>query len=335
MEERQAQEKRLKEIQGMTLEGLSDDAVLELLAERKHLENVIAEYQKADKAAQADIKKRKKLEKEEHEIEEKIEHLNEEIRPDKGDDELLTLIQERKVLEGELLSIEKELGGMLPGQVLEPAEEIPTPLAQAEPVATQTSLPTNEHQPEQEVSREPLFKDAGFGNEGIRLDELKETGEFDRYVDELEASRDSLSSFLQSLPRKARANKNFMLRVALIDPAYAMHYAVDELRRDEDFHIKIAATRNNRGSGNALAEMDPEMRTDHVVLAATREDFRNVRFVTTDMALHDEILLAAKKDILEKASQLKEAINLKTFIPKILQQDQAFMEQIEKIVEKK
>lgn len=126
-----------------------------------------------------------------------------------------------------------------------------------------------------------------------------------------------------------------MLRVALIDPAYAMHYAVDDLRRDEDFHIKVAATRNTRGSGNALAEMDPEMHTERVVLAATREDFRNVRFVSQDMPLYDEILSVAKKGVLEKASELKEAISLSAFIPKVLQQDQAFMAQVEKVTQKK
>ena len=43
-EERKILEKRLKEIQTTSLEGLSDEAVLELLAERKHVENALLEY---------------------------------------------------------------------------------------------------------------------------------------------------------------------------------------------------------------------------------------------------------------------------------------------------
>ena len=125
-----------------------------------------------------------------------------------------------------------------------------------------------------------------------------------------------------------------MLKVAAIDPAYAMHYAVDQLRRDEDFHIQIAMLPNTRGTGNPLAEMDPDMRTERVVLAATREDFRNVRFVSEDMSLYDDIVAVAKKGALEQAKALKNAINVTVFIPKVLQKDVTFMEQVAKVVQK-
>lgn len=339
------QEARLKEIETMTLAGLSDDAILELLAERKHLENVVREYQKQD-ALEAESKQRQaSLVKKEKSIEAEIAHLNEEISPDKDDDELLELVKERKVLEQELLSIEQELGQPLPGQGVEkPAapeieEAVEAPKQAAASIKKEEAVePKTEIQPEQEVAvtqaSEPIFKEAGFGEVEIRLDGLQESGEFEKYVHQLEASRDSLGAFLQSLPRAARANRSFMLRVAATDPAYAMHYAVDGLRKDEEFHVQIASMKNSRGSGNALAEMDPEMRTGKVVLAGTRQDFRNVRFVQEDMPEHDQILLAAKKGALEKTKEFKEAVDVRLLIPKILQQDEAFMAEIQKMQQK-
>jgi hypothetical protein len=332
-EEHKAQEVRLKEIQASTLAGLSDDAILELLAERKHLENVVAEYQKQETES---AQKHDNLVKEEHLVEEKIAHLNEEIRPDKKDEELIALIQERKLLEEELLHIEQELGSPLPSPEIKKAtpikKEVESPKQEVEVVPAISPLP----QEIKEVVEEPkpLFKEAGFGDQGIQLDGLQESGDFEKYVHQLEASRDSLGGFLQSLPRVARVNKSFMLRVASIDPAYAMHYAVDGLRRDENFHIQIASIRNTRGSGNALAEMDVEMRTGQVVLAATRQDFRNVRFVGKDMPEYDEIIKVAKKSALEKIQEFKEAVDVTVFIPKILQQDEIFMASVQTVLDK-
>ncbi len=340
-EARKQQEKRLKEIQAMTFAGLPDEAILEILAERKHLENLMQEYALQDQAEEASKQKKKALLQEEKEVEEKIEHLNEEIRPDKADDELLALIKERKDLEAELLHIEEELGEPLPRQLTEvaPLEEVVQSVPEQEPaeaaeeasaeVATETESPI-----EAEEKKEELFKKGDFGEIGIQPDRFKDSGDLERYVHELESSRDSLGSFLQSLPREARSHKEFMLKVAAIDPAYAMHYAVDQLRRDEDFHIQIAMLPNTRGTGNPLAEMDPDMRTERVVLAATREDFRNVRFVSEDMSLYDDIVAVAKKGALEQAKALKNAINVTVFIPKVLQKDVTFMEQVAKVVQK-
>ncbi len=339
-EERKAQEQRLKEIQSMTFAGLSDDAILEVLAERKHLENTILEYQKQDALAEESAQKHESLLKEEKEIEAKITHLNREIRPDKKDEELLELIQERKVLEDELLHIEQELHEPLPGQKLETTEIEPKPVVSEEKILTpeiSVESLTSETRPATEKMPEPsktIFKEAGFGDQGIRLDGLQESGDFEKYVHQLEASHDSLGNFLQSLPREARKNKSFMLRVASIDPAYAMHYAVDELRLDEDFHIRVAGIQNSRGSGNALAEMDPAMRTGQVVLVGTREDFRNVHFVREDMPEYDEIIKTAKKSALETISEFKEAVDLRKFIPKVLQSDEDFMAKVEAVLQK-
>lgn len=336
---RKAQEQRLQEIQSMAFAGLSDDAILEILAERKHLENTVSEYQKQDALLRESEQKHKALLSEEQEVEAQIAHLNEEIRPDKKDEELLELVQARKVLEEELLHIEQELRVPLP---LLPQEEIVSePVLNKTPVETPPPTPVEVVQPvvvpeipEPVIVPKSMFKEAGFGDQGIRLSGLQESGDFEKYVHQLEASRDSLGGFLQSLPREARQNKNFMLRVASIDPAYAMHYAVDTLRQDTDFHIQIAGLRNSRGSGNALAEMDPEMRTGQVVLAGTREDFRNVHFVTKDMPEYDEIIKTAKKSALEKIKEFKEAVDLSSLIPKILQQDEKFIAEVELVLQK-
>lgn len=342
-EERRAQEQRLKEIQGMAFAGLSDDVILEILAERKHLENIVADYQKEDALLQESEQKHEALLKEEKTVEAKISHLNEEIRPDKKDEELLELIHERKELEEELLHIEQELREPLPiGKKQEKVNGSDTP--EVTKKETQVKLPVTPTEPvvQEKIKEEPavpeapkpIFKEAGFGNQEIRLDGLQESGDFEKYVHQLEASRDSLGGFLQSLPREARQNKSFMLKVASIDPAYAMHYAVDELRLDEDFHRHIAGMRNSRGSGNALAEMDPPMRTGQVVLIGTREDFRNVHFAREDMPEYDEIIKTAKKSALEKISEFKEAVDLTTLIPKILQRDEAFMAAVQKVLHK-
>lgn len=344
-EDRTAQEQRLKEIQSMAFAGLADDAILEILAERKHLENIIAKYQQQDAAAQESVQKHEHLLQEERAVEDKISHLNEEISPDKKDEELLELIQARKVLEEELIHIEQELKEPLPvaeQQTPISGSAIPSstasssmPVTPVQPVAPlEPLMPENKQEVSVPPAPTPIFKQGGFGDQGIRLDGLQESGDFEKYAHQLEASRDSLGGFLQSLPREARQNKSFMLKVASIDPAYAMHYAVDALRQDESFHIQIAGMRNSRGSGNALAEMDPQMRTGQVVLVGTREDFRNVHFVREDMSEYDEIIITAKKSALEKIGSLKEAVDLTALMPKILQRDDAFMEQVQVVLHK-
>ncbi|MCW1888445.1 MAG: hypothetical protein KIH67_002725 [Candidatus Moranbacteria bacterium] len=340
-EERKALEKRLKEIQATSLEGLSDEAVLELLAERKHVENTLLEYIKAEKEAEA---KQSSLIQEEHEVEEKIDHLNKEIGPDKKDEELLALIQERHQLEEELFKIHQELKEPLPAakELSHKKEEAPVlsevvsekQVKEALPKEAQKPEPINEkiEISEEDDSKKKLFKEDTFGSEEIRFDNLKESGEFEKYVHQLESSRESLGSFMQTLPREARSNKGFMLRVATIDPAYAMHYALEGLRRDKGFHVQIASMKNNRNSGNAVAEMDQDMRTGEVVLAATRQDFRNVHYVTEDMPEYDDIIAVAKKGALEKIGQLKEAVSLDVIVPKILRSDEEFMKKVKEVL---
>jgi len=347
-EERKAQEKRLKEIQVTSLEGLSDDAVLALLAERKHLENILLEYIKADQKQAEAEQVHKKLLAEEEKVEEKIAELNQEISPNKKDEELLALVQERHQLEEELLKIHQELEEPLPlpEPVVEvvpestpPKEEVPLPAPEPQIVEKVQEKVLPEPEPEiviqPEVKKESIFKEDTFGEEEIRFDSIQESGDFEKYVHLLESSRESLGSFLQTLPKEARSNKSFMLKVATIDPAYAMHYAADDLRKDESFHIQVASLKNPRNSGNAIAEMDPDMHTGKVILAATRRDFRNVHYVREDMPEYDEIIHVAKKGALEKLSQLKESFSLDSMIPKILQKDEAFMTEMKKVAAEK
>ncbi len=336
-EERKTLEMRLKEIQGTSLEGLSDEAVLELLAERKHVENALLEYIRADKEHES-------LLEEEHQVEERIASLNQEISPDKKDEELLALVQERHQLEEELLKIHQELEEPLPQaeeKVPEPKKvKVPKKEIVAEPEKVVIETP-EEVAPEEEIAIAPvnetksLFKEDTFGREEIHFDKLQESGDFEKYVHQLESSRESLGSFMQTLPREARSNKPFMLRVATVDPAYAMHYAVDDLRKDESFHVQIASMPNTRNSGNAVAEMDRDMHTGKVILAATRRDFSNVHYVREDMPEYDEIIAVAKKGALERIGQLKEAVSVEAIIPKSLRSDEAFMKDVEKVLAKK
>ncbi len=333
-EERKILEKRLKEIQTTSLEGLSDEAVLELLAERKHVENALLEYIRAEKEHESLIE-------EEHNVEDRIASLNQEISPEKNDEELLALVQERHQLEEELIKIHQELEEPLPKaeeEISEP-KKVQPPKKEAPVESKEAVLEESETvAPEEKIEITPvnetksLFKEDTFGREEIHFDNLKETGEFEKYVHQLESSRESLGSFMQTLPREARSNKSFMLRVAMIDPAYAMHYALGDLRQDKSFHVQIAGTKNSRNSGNALAEMDQDMRTGEVILAATRQDFQNVHYVTEDMPEYDEIVAVAKKGALEKISQLKEAVSLEAIIPKILRTDENFMKKVEEVV---
>lgn len=336
-EEYKKNKARYQEIQELSLAHLDDEAVLEVLAERKHLEKVIWEYEEETKKEQENLQKQKALVEEEKRVEKLITNLNDEIRPDKNDDELLRLVSERHKLEDQLIRIKKELGEPLPVPIKEniPQKEkkvsISAPIDELQEKKEEKIVIATTNDREEKMT----FKEAGFGEEEIRLDGLQESGDMEKYIHQLEASRESLGGFLQSLPREARINKRFMLRVAHIDPAYAMHYAADDLRHDEGFHIEIAGMKNMRQSGNALAEMDPEMRTGQVVLAGTRQDFRNVHFVREEMPEYDEIIAAAKKGALEKIKDFKEAIDVDVFIPKILQRDEDFLSQVKKIVENK
>ena len=149
---------------------------------------------------------------------------------------------------------------------------------------------------------------------------------FSGYLHQLQDNTGALGTLLQGMPLDAKKNKAFMLKVAEIDPAYAMHYAdQDTLKRDEDFNIRIASMKNPRNSGNALAEMLPEMRTSKVVLAAVKQDYRNIKLVRPEMAEYDEMMRIAKKAALEKIADLREAADITLLVPRVLQQDKEFM----------
>jgi len=281
-------------------------------------------------------------------ITEKIEALNKSISPDKKDDDLLVLIQERRKLEEELVSLngttplyetvpEKspEMSPLPVGEeILSEKEEIP--------VAPEESVTVPE---KKEISQQNLsdnFPEAlsrqkdDVGMETIVDTGMKEDSEFTRYVAQLEANTGSLGEFLQQLSLTAKQHKAFMLKVAEIDPAYAMHYADPGiLKMDEDFNIRIAALDNPRNSGNALSEMLPNMRTSKVLLVAVKRDYRNIKFIESNMADYDEMIAIAKKSALKKISDLKEVADIDVLVPKILQKDKEFMVEAKALIEKK
>lgn len=169
----------------------------------------------------------------------------------------------------------------------------------------------------------------------IALEKSGSATEYPEYLSELKANAQSLGTFLQGLPIAVKRSRSFMLEVAKIDPAYAMHYAdKDTLKKDEAFNVSVAALPNHRNSGNPLSEMLPEMRTGQVVLLGVKNDFRNVRFIDPRMPEYDEILAVAKKGILASLEAQHGAHNSKAFVPLILQKDKAFMEEIDAVLKK-
>ncbi|OIQ02702.1 MAG: hypothetical protein COZ27_03350 [Candidatus Moranbacteria bacterium CG_4_10_14_3_um_filter_41_65] len=219
-----------------------------------------------------------------------------------------------------LLQEEQEVGVQIPEPVSIPKQEERVEEVKPE-VKEETSLP---------VSTLGVA-DEGLGTEKINTHNIEVGSELVRYVDQLQSNSRSLGEFLQQLPVSAKKNKAFMLKVAEMDPAYAMHYADSfTLKRDEDFNVRIATLKNPRNSGNALSEMLPEFRTSRVVLTAVKQDYRNVKFIQPAMKDYDEILTIAKKGALEKVKSLKDATDIVVLVPKILQQDKAFMEEVEK-----
>ncbi|MFZ2187493.1 MAG: hypothetical protein WAV46_02590 [Candidatus Moraniibacteriota bacterium] len=347
---------RLQEIAGIQFGGLSDDEILHFLAERKRLSDLEREYEKAQEEEAERFKREKSAaalkvsEKKKAAILKKIEVLNQSITPEKQDDDLLVLVAERRALEKELAAA----GGETVSETGEamPEPRAPAPVAVAEEALPAKALvPPRETVPEiapeepketegdggQETGGETAvetppqgFQQAvRFGNEKISDHGIEGGTEFDRYFNQLQSNVGSLGELLQALPLNAKKNKAFMLKVAEIDPAYAMHYADKEtLKRDEDFNVRIAALNNPRNSGNALSEMLPEARTSKVLLVAVKQDYRNVRFIQPDMADYDEMLDIAKKTTLEKVKSLKEAADITVLVPRLLQQDKPFMLQV-------
>ncbi len=358
---------RLAVIAETKLGDLSDDAILALLAERKHLEASRDAFLARQKAEEAKEQERLRVERENAERHNAIAHkrealiqaietLNQSISPDKTDNELLAFVKQRKALEKEL-------------EALSPVEDTATPLAvEATPTPLVADLPVVET-PENTVAEKNQITESAsetlppltdisapiitpkklvtsipsshfqqtlkedFGRESIQNNDGVEGSELARYLDQLKNNTGSLGTFLQEIPLNAKKNKAFMLKVAEIDPAYAMHYADEAtLKRDEDFNIRIASMKNPRHSGNALAEMLPEARTSKVILAAVKQDYSNVKFIKPDMEAYDEILRIAKKATLEKLEALKEAADMSLIIPRPLQEDKQFMEEAKKVV---
>lgn len=342
---------RLQEIALLNFGELSDEEVLKLLAERKQLEEKEKEYLLLEK--EKALLNEKEAEK--AGLDEKLAELNKLISPDKPDDELLHLIKERKEIEASLDIIQAEIASL--------KKETPTPIAPkkkeekieevaevakeepvvespvAEPVSEEEVAPQVEPasesvaEPQAEVLSPVSDVAEEFGAEKIVSNTLP--SDLQRHIDQMKHNPTTLGTVLDSLPSTTKKDKLFMLAVAQIDPAYAMHYAdADSLKKDEDFNVRVASMKNLRNSGNALSEMLPEGRTSKVILAAVKNDYKNVRYALPNMADYDEMLTIAKKGSLDAVKQLKEGVDVTLLVPKILQKDKAFMEQVATVTQK-
>lgn len=327
---------RLQEIAEMPLGALPDDEVLRLLAERARLIETkrIAEEQVRLEAEKEKAQELQALTAKKKKLQKAITELNQSITPAKADDELLDLVAKRKALEQQLEDLEKETSK--PSVVAAETEVVEPPVV-VEKKAVKEKRPEKVSPVEVPLpqSAEPVVSEKGkFGAEGI--EGLYDIGgrEYERYMDELSSNMGSLGTLLQNMPVGAKRNKAFMLKVAELDPAYAMHYAdPNVLKKDEEFNIRVAAMKNPRNSGNALAEMLPEARTSKVVLAAVKQDYMNVKFVRPAMEDYDEILAIAKEAALEKIAEMKDAADVSLLIPTVLRQDKKFMEEVQRVVD--
>lgn len=233
-----------------------------------------------------------------------------------------------------------------PAAVEEASPAIPE-VSPAVPEAMQPVVPQIEDEPKEDVpisiqsdtphtqtytSKTGKLSALEGSSERVVLDSSLQTSEYQGYLSELKANLNSLGTFLQTLPIDAKRNRAFMLEVAKIDPAYAMHYAdKDTLKKDEAFNLAVAGMNNQRNTGNPLSEMLPEMRTGAVVLVGVKNDYRNVRFVKPEMPEYEAIIQLAQKGALEAVSALKGAHDVRTLIPPILQKDKAFMAAVAKV----
>lgn len=367
---------RLETISTTMFGSLTDEVVLEFLAERRSLmkENSLYESIRDEEAKRAAA-----LTAEEQALEEELEKLNTSITPDKDDDTLLTLIQHRKELETKLKALNEEeakLSGKIPHveSHSEEEQEMPSVLSRdahaGEEVSVteeQSSAPEKEQAPVEAAAAEekktvlseevpgvipqeqpvvisetsetpvPVEKpkkvlDALIGSEGIRGVSSQEATS---YLQFLQSSPEEALAQLETLPEHLRKDKAFMLEVAKVDPAYAMHYADSKtLKKDEDFNIRIAGMKNPRDSGNPLAEMLSDMRTNQVVMAAVKQDFRNLRYATRSMEGYAEMIEIAKREAREKVKSLGQAVDIRVFLPKTLREDRVFLQEVEEIVEK-
>ncbi len=313
------QRKRLEEIAASSFGTLSDDDILRLLAERKELGELVRQSTLVEEQErQAQQKEARAM------IIKELDRLNRLISPDKPDDELIHLIEERRGFEAKLATLDAH------GTEEEGKQDAtdPTPSVAASEKKARASLSNEISEKESPLPR----ADTDFGHEGIAQDSIEENSDFSRIIDEIKRNADSIGKILEDLPLATRRNKAFMLAVAKIDPAYAMHYAdAETLKKDEDFNLKVIALKNERRSGGVLSEMLPEARTATVVMAAVKQDYRNVRFVLPQMEGYDDIIERAKTGALEKVRDLKDSVDVSFIIPKVLQKDQAFMKKVAEI----
>lgn len=335
--------KRLAEIAEITFGTLSDDQVLQFLAERKHVEGLKRESEQAEKEEE----KIRQAEKERVSIEKELTRLNALISPDKDDDELLRLIEERKVWEEKLAAV----GGTPVSKKSVPVSKVvpvvsteapSTPVVSAEPAEKkEVTPPPSERESVSESTTEAAQEeddkassvDDGFGEHTIAEVSLNPGTELGQAFERMKQDPHALGKILDDLSVAAKRDKLFMLAVATIDPAYAMHYAdKDVLKKDEDFNMKVIATKGKQVSGSVLAEMLPEARTATVVMAAVKRDYRDIRFALPQMDGYEEMIEKAKKAALEKAKAMKESVDVALLIPKILQKDKGFMAEVEKLV---
>lgn len=335
--------KRLEEIARVSLGVLSDEEVLHLLAERKQLQELEEQYEKL----QEEQEMLAQIETEKMEIRGEIDRLNKLITAEKPDDELIHLIEERKIWEAKMIALEEGNGDVSIEKAApeegSAVEELTQKQGNDVIIAPVTAASQNEQSLSNEVPAQMEARETSTGTEGI-IDrdfggekvgdvEFDEASEFYPYLEQIRGSSGSIGRILEGLPANAKRDKLFMLAVAKIDPSYAMHYAdQNTLKRDPDFNIKVAAMRNTKGSGSALSEMLPEARTPQVVMAAIKADYRNVRFLLPQMEGYDDMLARAKNGALQKVKELKDGASLSLLLPKILQKDKEFMKQIEAIV---
>lgn len=362
---------RLSEIASISLQELEDDVVLALLKERKELLAEEArvkqslEQEKQDQEKQQEEARRVEAEAKARAWEEKrntllarLEAINQDITPDKGADQLLALIQDRKLVEAELevftVAGENVPETPIPQSTIESAvDEKPEEVLLPEEPVTKEEVPQEpkiSDMPSEKITitSDPSYVKTSHVSEAgkvsgledssearIVLDTSLQSGEYQGYLNELKENLNSLGTFLQALPTSAKRNRAFMIEVAKIDPAYAMHYADKEtLKKDESFNVTIAGMNNQRNTGNPISEMLPEMRTGAVLLAGVKNDFRNVRFLRPEMPEYEEILSLAKKGALEAIASLHGAHDLQFLLPPILQKDKNFMAEVEHVIKK-
>lgn len=330
--------KRLAEIAKTAFGELSDEEVLHLLAERKQLQELQEQYEELQREQIALAQ----AEEERGAIMQELDRLNKLISPDKPDDELIHLVEERKIWEAKLETAETNLTRLKSGEEGVNSEQIPAlvtevlteePAPVSEPAIPEGQTETISNSVDETIGSASV--DQEFGMEKITERTLDENSEFFPYLEEIQNNVSSIGRILEGLPIAAKKDKLFMLAVAKIDPAYAVHYAdKNSLKNDEDFNLRVASMKGNAHSGSALSEMPPEARTPAVVMAAIKSDYRNVRFLLPQMEGYDDMLNRAKSGAIQKLKELKDSADVAILIPKILQKDKAFMKEVEEIVPK-